>query len=92
MQLLNFDTHFSMGAERDNKKIRLIVYTKNLELACRKTSLNEIKRFLDGNEEKLFKGRLQLFKDCDNILIKAKNEVIGITDRQALYNYLATIS
>ena len=92
MQLLNFDADFSLGAELNDKKIRLVVYKKNLELVCRKTTMSQIKRFLDDAEEKLFKGRLQLLKDGDHILIKAKNEVAGITDRQALYNYLATIS
>ncbi len=92
MQLLNLDTDFNLGAEPDNKKIRLVIYKKDQELVCRKTTLPEIKRFLDRTEEKLFKGRLQLLKDHDHILIKAKNEIAGITDRQALYNYLANIS
>ncbi len=91
MQLLNFDTNFSLGVEPDDKKIRLIVYRNDQELICRKTTLTEIKRFLDGTEERLFKGRLQLLKDGNHILIKAKNEIAGITDRQALYNYLANV-
>jgi len=92
MQLLDFDTDFSLGAELNDKKIRLIVYKKDQELVCRKTTMNQIKRFLDDAEEKLFKGRLQLLKDQDHILIKAKNEIAGVTDRQALYKYLATLS
>jgi hypothetical protein len=91
MQLLNFDTNFKLGVESDEKKIRLIIYKNDHELVCRKTSLKEIKRFLDGSEERLFKGRLQLLKDHNHILIKAKKDIAGVTDRQALYKYLANI-
>ncbi|MDB5137039.1 MAG: hypothetical protein JWP37_3642 [Mucilaginibacter sp.] len=71
MATLKLDNDFTLGAEIDNKRIRLIVYRgNNVEWVCCKTNLNEISRFLKGTEPTLLKGRLQLLKDQDTIVIK----------------------
>ena len=88
MATINLSEGLILAAEADDKRIRLIIYKNDAELACRKTSLKEIDRFLVGAEPSLFKGRLQLLKDQGNILIKVKTDIVGVTSQEILRNLL----
>ena len=88
MASINLSEGLILAAETDDKRIRLIVYKNDAELVCRKTSLKEIDQFLVGVEPSLFKGRLQLLKDHDRVLIKMKADIVGITSQDMLRSLL----
>jgi hypothetical protein len=63
-------------APADNK-LRLIISYGTDELACRKETRGNIKRFLASEETTLFKGRLQLRKDNEVIILVLKGKDVG---------------
>jgi len=77
MQTLKINNNVSFGIERHEKKVRLVVFDKKEELACRKETFRNLQRFVELNEGHVFKGRLQLFKKLDAIHIQVKGEKIG---------------
>ncbi len=80
MAELLLDDDITLETEMEDGKLRLIIVKGNEEWVCHKTTLKEINQFLAGEEHSLFKGRLQLIKDQDNILIKVKDEIVGVVD------------
>lgn len=60
------------------KKLRLVISNGTAELACRKESPGALKRFLASAETRLFKGRLQLRKDKEVVILVLKGEDIGV--------------
>lgn len=77
MQTLKINNHVSFGIERNEKKVRLVVFDKKEELACRKETFGNLQRFIELDEGHAFKGRLQLFKKLDAIHVQVKGEKIG---------------
>jgi hypothetical protein len=88
MAILKLNSNCTLGVEIDDKRVRLIVYRGNDEWVCRKTNLDEINRFLKGAEPTLFKGRLQLLKDQDTIIIKVKNDIAGVVGGEVVRSFL----
>ena len=84
MQTLKLNDLFSMGAEAENKKLRLIIFSNGKEYVCHKTTSRELTSFFDGEKEQLFKGRLQLLKNNDNILVKIKGNIEGVVSTKDL--------
>lgn len=60
-----------------DKKLRLVISDGATELACRKETPGALKRFLASAETHLFKGRLQLRKDKEAVILVLKGEDIG---------------
>ncbi len=88
MAELMLDDDITLETEIEDGKLRLFITKDNVEWVCHKTTLKEINRFLAGEERSLFKGRLQLIKDQDNILIKVKNEIVGVIDNKVFYKFI----
>jgi len=84
MQTLKLNDLFSIGAKAENKKLRLIVFSNGEEYVCHKTTPGELTRFFNSETEQLFKGRLQLLKNNDNILVKIKGNVEGAVSSKDL--------
>jgi len=84
MQRLKLNGHFSLGVEAENKKLRLVVFNNGEEYVCHKTTTGEFTKFIKGDTEQLFKGRLQLLKNNDNILVKIKGNVEGVVNGEEL--------
>ncbi|TFF35089.1 hypothetical protein [Mucilaginibacter psychrotolerans] len=66
------------------KQLRLIISDGTAELACRKESPGALKRFLASAETRLFKGRLQLRKDKETVIVVLKGEDVGVIAMEEL--------
>jgi len=88
MPQLMLGDNITLETEINNNELRLIVVKENEEWVCHKTTVKEINTFLTGEDRSLFKGRLQLIKDQDNVLIKVKNEIIGVIDNKVFYKFI----
>lgn len=80
---------FSIRIESANQRLRLVVLKDDCEFICRKESLKNLKGFLSGDTDRLFKGRLQLHRSADEILVEAKKEVIGKINAEDFQRLLA---
>ena len=68
-------------SERYDNRLRLvIVNSKGEELVCRKEIFKKMEQFIKTEDERIFKGRLQLFKIADKISVQVKGENIGSID------------
>jgi hypothetical protein len=64
--------------EPADKKLRLVLTNGTQELACRKETRANLKKFITSTESHLFKGRLQLRKSNGAIMITLKGEDVGL--------------
>lgn len=74
-----------------DNRLRLIVLKKEEEYVCRKETKNNVIRFINANDSVLFKGRLQLIKQNNEILIQAKSEILGSIPISAFNKIIETI-
>jgi hypothetical protein len=65
-------------------RLRLIIKQRGQELVCRKEGLNRLLDFIQGADEHLFKGRLQLSKAGSAINIYMKDNLIGSIEAHVL--------
>lgn len=68
---------FTFNIFPHQKKLRLVVFNKNEEYVCRIESKNKLHHFLEEDDTRLFKGRLQLIKNQDKIAIQVKGKIVG---------------
>jgi len=83
--------NYTLGIEPiTNRRFRIIVFKSGEELVCRRENLKQLRQFLDADEAKAFKGRLQLLKHGDDIAVEVKGELIGnISKASLLANLMA---
>ncbi|MDQ8003502.1 MAG: hypothetical protein REI64_01810 [Pedobacter sp.] len=62
MKSISLNENLTLVIEPVENKIRLVVVKADNELACRIERVSKLKAFLAGNDQMLFKGRLQLVK------------------------------
>jgi hypothetical protein len=67
---LNASCFFNI--EPQSAGLRLIVFNGDTEWVCHKVKDKDIKNFLQAEVAHLFKGRLQLIKNQDNISVQVK--------------------
>jgi len=91
MDPISLSTGHSFAIERYEKRLRLIVYKNGEEYVCRKESRKLFNDFLNANEAKAFKGRLQLSKHNNDITVEVKGEVIGMVSAADMKNYLTML-
>lgn len=87
--LLNNELKFAI--ERDEKRVRLVVYKSGQEYVCRKENLSKLERFINSDECRIFKGRLQLCKNIDGIGIEIKGKFVGVISINDFENYLVRL-
>lgn len=63
-------------------KLRFVMYEQGEEFVCRIERKKNIEAFLQGEDERIFKGRLQLQKHNHEILIVVKGKVIAAISMQ----------
>lgn len=78
MQNVQLTESLSFGLERYDKRLRIIVFDGPKEWACHKVSVKDTKDFLGHETAHLFRGRLQLDKKGDDILVSVKGSAIGL--------------
>lgn len=77
-----------LDIEINGKNLRLVVYDAGVEKVCRKTTHKSLFEFIQTGENHLFKGRLQLFKNHNVIVIEVKGDVVGEITADTLLNCL----
>lgn len=76
--MLKINNDLSLAVEAENKKLRLIIFSNGEELVCHKTTTGQLMNFFNSDADQLFKGRLQLLKNNDTILVKVKGNIEGM--------------
>lgn len=84
MITLKINGRYSFAVERYDKRLRLMVLDGINELVCRKVTKKELTAFLNNDEGHLFKGRLQLDKVGNDIVVNVKGNELGLINSQAL--------
>ncbi len=71
--------NYTLSIEIADEKVRLIVLKNDTEWVCRKVPIKQLISDLKGDQNQLFKGRLQLHKSANKQLLQihAKNEFLG---------------
>ena len=77
MNKITISDQYSFEAKHESNSLRLVVFENGEELACRKVAFREFEQFLKKDTGHLFKGRLQLDKSGDDILVSVKNNKAG---------------
>jgi len=88
MNGLKLNGHLSLRIQVDEKRVRLIIYNNGVEEVCRKEDLHKLIRYISSEDERLFKGRLQLFKHVGGIGIEVKGKYAGTIKPEYLLNCL----
>ncbi|MBB6002806.1 hypothetical protein [Arcicella rosea] len=68
---------FTFNIFPHQEKLRLVVFTNDEEYVCRIESKKKLHHFLEEYDTRLFKGRLQLIKNQDDIAIQVKGKIVG---------------
>ncbi len=74
--------HYSFLIEHTEATARLVILKDNVEYVCRKEKISALHKFLQLPTAHIFKGRLQLAKNEDEITVIAKGERIGTIDKK----------
>jgi hypothetical protein len=90
MQKVPFTEPLSLGLERHDKRLRLIVFNGTEEWVCHKVSVKHAKTFLEQETAHLFKGRLQLYKKEDAIVVSVKGSNIGLISSSDFSRLIST--
>ena len=78
MQRIILNEKYTLSFEPLGNRVRLIILEVDVELVCRKETIKNLTNFLLKNEEKIFKGRLQLYKHQNIIEVILKGKPIAI--------------
>ena len=88
--MMRLNDRHSLVIEISGRKARLVVYNNGVEKVCRRTTLKPLLEFVHAGENHLFKGRLQLFKNLEEITVLVKGEPVGEIKAETLLNCLRT--
>nr|WP_067058128.1 hypothetical protein [Mucilaginibacter sp. L294] len=91
METIKLNDNLLLTFEPDNKKLRLVITDGITELACRKETPGNLRRFLANGQNSLFKGRLQLHKSTGDIAVLLKGTPIGMASISNFTSALNTI-
>jgi len=91
MTQLKLEHGFSFAVEQFEKRVHLIVYKDGVENVCRRESFKNLERFILSDDEKLFKGRLRLYKNSKAIVIEVKGEIAGKMKAEDFTDYLEKV-
>lgn len=76
--MIQLKNNLSFSVDKDGSKIRLVVYQYDDEWVCRKETKKAMNEFLEQEEARIFKGRLQLYKYKDELTVEVKGSSVGI--------------
>jgi len=91
MTLLTLEHGFSFAIEQHEKQARLIVYKDGVENVCRRETFKNLERFIRSDSERIFKGRLQLYKNNGEIVIEVKGKIAGKMTTEDFRSYLEKV-
>lgn len=88
MNSLKLNDNLSLGVEAYEKRVRLIVYKDAVELVCRKEYWSKLIEFIRLEDERIFKGRLQLTKRDGTICVEIRGAHAGCINVADFAGYL----
>ena len=88
MTPLKLNEAYSLAIEPSQKKVRLVVYKNGVENVCRRDTIVHLEHFILSDEERIFKGRLQLCKSGDSLNVEVKGDTIGTLKFNDFINFL----
>jgi len=88
MESIYLNNNFELYFEKLPHTVRLIVLKNREEWVCRKEKLENLFAFIGVDEERLFKGRLQLFKSDNEIFVQVRDKTIGAFSNQTFEGVL----
>ncbi|MCZ4222708.1 hypothetical protein [Pedobacter rhodius] len=91
MESIDLQTDLKLSFEKLPHNVRLIVLKNDKEWVCKKEKLGRLFYFAEADEEHLFNGRLQLFKNEHKINIQVKNEFIGTISNETFKQVLSKL-
>jgi hypothetical protein len=77
MQNIELDNNLFLFLEPHNKMLRLVISNGEMEVACRKETPRNLHLFITEGQSTLFKGRLQLHKSENSIIVLLKGSTLG---------------
>ena len=77
MTSLPLRDNFSLGMERYENRVRLVVFRDKEEWVCRKEGFAALEKFTETTADHIFRGRLRLHKDAAEIHVEVKGEILG---------------
>jgi len=86
--ILKLKNGYSFAIENEPGKVRLVVYNNGVENVCHKSTLKNLRQFIQSGDNHLFKGRLQLYKDEVGISVMVKGNIVGEISMEDFTNYL----
>ncbi|BAU56037.1 hypothetical protein [Mucilaginibacter gotjawali] len=86
--MIKLNDPYFLDIENNGKNLRLVVYANGVEKVCRKTTHKSLSALIQSCENHLFKGRLQLFRNPEEISVVVKGEVVGEITADTLLNCL----
>jgi hypothetical protein len=78
MNTIPLTGQLSFAVDQEEKRLRFIVFNGDDELVCHKADRAELNRFIQTDANHLFKGRLQLYKKGDHVIVNVKGNIAGI--------------
>lgn len=78
MSKIQLNSGMVFSVDPYNGKLRFAVHSREEKSVCRIERKKSIDAFLQTKSARIFKGRLQLCKHNNEILIEVKGEVVGI--------------
>ncbi len=91
MTPVKLDNEFSFAIEQHEKRARLIVFKNGVENVCRRETFKNLERFTLSDSERIFKGRLQLYKNNGEIVIEVKGKIAGKMTTEDFRSYLEKV-
>jgi len=91
MDGLTLKDGFFLRMEPHNDMVRLVIVRGEEEYVCRMETLKKLKEFTEIKDGRIFKGRLQLYKEEGLINVIAKGQAAGIIDETSFINCLEAI-
>jgi hypothetical protein len=89
MEIAKFDNGLSIWIEHTEKQARLVIYKDGVENVCRKSTIRKLRQFIQSDEQRLFKGRLQLHRDINGMIaVDVKGKIAGVVPAE---HFLATL-
>lgn len=68
---------FTFSTFPHKEKLRLVIFKNNEEFVCRIENRKKLNQFITNECSSIFKGRLQLIKEKEDVFVQVKGEIIG---------------
>ena len=74
---ISLSSSFAFNVLPHKEKLRLVVIKDEQEFVCRIENRKNLNQFIANEYASIFKGRLQLIKDKEDVFVQVKGEIIG---------------